>query len=152
MDDLEGMHAVLSNPIATRYWSTPPHADIELTREWMESMVSAAPGESDDFLVEHDGRVIGKAGFWRLPEIGFILHPDQWGQGFAFEALSAVIGHVFDAHAIPAAVADVDPRNRASLRLLGKLGFREVRREKKTWNVGGRWCDSVFLELARPEG
>lgn len=31
-DDLLAMHAVLSNPAAMRYWSTPPHADLAGTR------------------------------------------------------------------------------------------------------------------------
>ena len=150
MADLEAMHAVLSNAVATRYWSTPPHSDLEQTRLWMESMVNSPPEESDDFVVELDGRVIGKAGFWRLPEIGFILHPDHWGQGFALEALSPLIPRVFARFPVEKLVADVDPANTASLRLLGKLGFEEVRREKNTWNIGGKWHDSVFLELPRP--
>ena len=150
MDDLEAMHAVLSDPLATRYWSTLPHEDLEQTRAWLESMASAPPDESDDFVVERNGRVIGKAGFWRLPEIGFILHPDHWGQGIAFEALSPLIPRAFARFRVEKLVADVDPANDASIRLLGKLGFREVRREKNTWNIGGKWHDSVFLELPRP--
>ncbi len=34
-------------------------------------------GEGEDFVVEHDDRVIGKAGLYHLPEVGFILHPDR---------------------------------------------------------------------------
>ena len=152
MDDLEAMHAVLSNPVATRYWSTLPHEDLDETRLWLESMMSSSAEDSDDFVVERDGHVIGKAGFWRLPEIGFILHPDHWGQGLAFEALSPLIPRAFARFPIEKLVADVDPANSGSLRLLARLGFKEVRREKNTWNIGGKWHDSVFLELARPEG
>jgi hypothetical protein len=36
------------------------------------------------------GDVIGKAGAWALPEVGFLLHPDYWGQGLAQEAMRAV--------------------------------------------------------------
>lgn len=151
MNDLEAMHAVLSNPRATRYWSTPSHSDIGQTRAWLASMIASGPQESDDFVVEHEARVIGKAGFYRLPEIGYILHPDHWGQGLAFEALSALIERVFARFDMAALTADVDPRNGASLRLLGKLGFREVRRERNTIRVGEEWCDSIFLELRRPE-
>ena len=109
--------------------------------------IAAPPDASDDFIVEHRGRLIGKAGCWRLPEIGFIFVPAAWGQGFAFEALSAVIGRVFARFPIPALRADVDPRNGASLRLLGRLGFREVARAERTWKIGDEWCDSVYLEL-----
>lgn len=150
-DDLEAMHAVLSNARGMRYWSTPPHSDIEQTREWLASMIASQPHESEDFIVETEGRVIGKAGVYRLPDIGYILHPDFWGRGLAFEALSAVIERVFARFDIPALTADVDPRNVASFRLLQKLGFEEVRRAENTWHIAGEWCDSIYLELRRPE-
>ena len=67
--------------------------------------------EGEDFIVELDGRLIGKAGLWRFPEIGFILHPDHWGRGFAREALGFVIDRAFDVHGLPKVDADVDPRN-----------------------------------------
>jgi RimJ/RimL family protein N-acetyltransferase len=152
IDDLEAMHAVLSHPRAMRYWSTPPHQNLAQTREWLAGMIAARPEESDDFVVEHEGRVIGKAGFFRVPEIGYILHPDFWGLGLAHEALTAVIAKVFATFPIDAVEADVDPRNEASLRLLGRLGFVETRRASRTWLVGEEWCDSVYLSRPRPAG
>jgi len=144
------MHALFSHPAVMRYWSTLPHGDISETREWLERQLAASPDESEDFLIEHQGQVIGKAGCWRVPEIGFILHPEYWGRGLAREALEAVIERVFERFPIPAVEADVDPRNEASLSLLGKLGFKEVGRARRTWKIGDEWCDSVYLALPRP--
>lgn len=149
-DDLDDLHAVFSDPAAMRYWSRPPHTELEQTREFLDNMIAAPPDLSDDFVVEHQGRAIGKAGCWRLPEVGYILHPDHWGQGLATEALTAVIGHVFATREIDAIKADVDPRNEGSLRLLARLGFVETHRAKRTWLVGEEWCDSVYLALPRP--
>lgn len=149
-EDVEAMHAVLSHPLAARYWSTPPHQDMEETRDWLATMIAADPRESEDFVVEHGGRVIGKAGCFRLPEIGYILHPDRWGRGLATEALSAVIPHIFAYHPIEAIRADIDPRNTASIRLLQKLGFAVSGRASRTWQIGGEWCDSIYLALPRP--
>ena len=42
--DLDDIHAVLSDPNAMRYWSTPPHATIEESRAWLDAMI-AAPAE-----------------------------------------------------------------------------------------------------------
>ena len=149
-EDLPRFHAILSDPRAMRYWSSLPHESEERTREWLQSMIDA-PGEaSDDYVVEHQGRVIGKAGCYRLPEIGFILDPDYWGQGLAREALEAVIRHIFATRPIAALCADVDPRNHASLGLLKRLGFRETGRARGTWTLGEEVCDSVYLTLARP--
>jgi [ribosomal protein S5]-alanine N-acetyltransferase len=147
--DLEAFHEILSNPAAMRYWSSPPHESLERTREWLESMMADGPPESDDFVVELGGRVIGKAGCWRVPEIGYILHPSCWGRGFAAEACSAVIAHVFAACDVPAITADVDPRNEASLRLLARLGFVETGRAAATYEVAGEISDSVYLALPR---
>ncbi len=149
-DDLAAIHEVLSEPEAMRYWSTPPHCSVEETRLWLDSMIEEAPGERDDFIVEHEGRVVGKAGCWRLPEIGFILHPDVWGRGLAREALAAIIPYLFDLYPIPRIVADVDPRNLASLGLLTGLGFEETGHAKGTWQIGEESCDSIYLALPRP--
>jgi ribosomal-protein-alanine N-acetyltransferase len=147
--DLGAMHAVLSHPEAMRYWSTPPHATLHQSREWLKAMMASPETESDDFVVEYEGRVIGKAGFWRLPEIGYILHPDCWGRGLGFECLSALIDRAFRRFSFQVVLADVDPRNIGSLRLLAKLGFVETRRADATILVGDTWCGSVYLELDR---
>lgn len=148
-EDLAALHAILSDLQAMRYWSTPPHADLEVTRGWLAGMLGADPVRSDDFIVEHAGEVIGKLGAWLLPEVGYILHPRHWGRGFAAEALAAFIGHIF-ARGIDHLTADVDPRNPGSIALLIKAGFRETHRAARTWNVGGEWCDSVYFRLDRP--
>jgi len=142
------MHAVLSSVEATRWWSTPPHVDLDQTRLWLDSMIASGP-DHPDFVVEFEGRVVGKAGFFRPPEIGYILHPDVWGHGLATEAVAAVLARLFQDTDHPAAKADVDPENAASIRLLEKLGFVRTGFAERTWNVGGEWKDSLFYALSR---
>lgn len=149
MEDLEAMHAVLGDPRATLYWSTPPHADIEETRAWLTSMIEAPAETRFDFLIEHEGRCVGKCGMFQIPEIGFILHPDLWGRGLAAEALEAVVRAAFKTLSLEAIEADVDPRNLRSLKLLGRIGFRETRRAERTWYISGEWHDSIYLALPR---
>ena len=137
-DDLDAVHRLLSDPRVMRYWSRPEHETLEETRHWLR------------FLIERDGEVIGKAGAWKLPEVGFLLHPDHWGQGLAFEAMTAVIAHVEAGQpALPELTAEVDPRNTASLRLLDRLGFRETHRAERTLLWKDEWCDSIYLARIR---
>ena len=89
--DVEAFHGIMSDGRAMAYWSTTPHKDMDETRSWIASMIGIGPGEGEDFVIELDGRVIGKAGLYRFPEIGFILHPHAWGNGYAREALEAVV-------------------------------------------------------------
>ena len=141
------MHGVLSNPAAMAYWSSVPHKTLDQTHDWLASMIAIQPSEGEDFIIELGGKLIGKAGLWRFPEIGFILHPDHWGRGFAEEALTLVLRRAFDVHGLSRVEADVDPRNVSSLKLLDRLGFHETGRKERTWLVGDQWCDSIYLTL-----
>lgn len=150
-DDVAAMHAIMSNPVAMRYWSTPPHSDLAETERWIASMIEDDPEERDDFIVTLDGQLIGKMGAWRLPEFGFLFDPAQWGRGYAREALAAFVER---RRALGSAelTADVDPRNAASIRLLTRAGFIETGRASATWQVGNELCDSVYfrIDLRRP--
>jgi ribosomal-protein-alanine N-acetyltransferase len=145
-DDAAAMHRIMSNPVAMRYWSTPPHAEIEQTERWIASMVEADPATRDDFIVTLSGALIGKLGAWKLPEVGFLIDPAHWGHGYAQEALAAYIDRR-RALGSTELTADVDPRNEASLKLLKRAGFVETHRAKGSWQVGNELCDSIYLRL-----
>lgn len=149
--DLDAFHAILSNGLAMRYWSTLPHGTLEQSRDWLKAMIEVPPNEGEDWVIDLNGQAIGKAGLWRFPEIGYIIHPDHWGHGYAREALQPVIARAFSVHRLPSIFADVDPRNIASLKLLAGLGFIETGRAHRTLRLGEEWCDSVYLHLEAPE-
>ena len=146
-DDAAPMHAIMSNPVAMRCWSSLPHDSFAQTEAWMASMVAMTADDSDDYIVTLNGKLIGKLGAWKLPEIGFLIDPAQWGKGFASEGLTAFIERR-RALGSGELTADVDPRNLASLKLLGRHGFTETHRASRTYQIGGEWCDSVYLRLA----
>lgn len=150
LEDAPALYAILSDPAAMRYWSTLPHAELAESEAWVAAAIRAIDsGECDDFFVERDGRLIGKAGLWNGDEIGFLFSPAVWGQGYAREALGAVIAHAFGAGGRTQIRADVDPRNDRSLHLLTRLGFRETGRAERTFRIGGEWSDSVYLTLTK---
>lgn len=145
-DDAAAMHRIMSNPVAMRYWSTPPHRETEETERWIASMVEADPSR-DDFIVTLDGALIGKFGAWKLPEFGFLIDPAHWGKGYASEAMTAFIQHR-RALGSTELTADVDPRNLSSIRLLERHGFVETGRAAGVWQVGDELCDSVYFRLS----
>ena len=150
-DDVAAMHAILRDPLAMRYWSTLPHTDLAETEAWVAKTIDAInAGECDDFFVEQDGLLIGKAGLWNRNEIGFLFSPAVWGKGYAREAVQAVIDRAFRECGHEEIRAEVDPRNERCLRLLARLGFRETGRAERTFHIGGEWSDSVYLSLAKP--
>jgi RimJ/RimL family protein N-acetyltransferase len=147
LEDAAAMHSIMSDPIAMRYWSTPPHRELAETERWITSMVDADRAASDDFIVTLDGRLIGKLGAWKLPEIGFLIDRAHWGHGYAREAMTAFVERQ-RALGTNELTADVDPRNAASIRLLRRAGFVETGRASGTWQVGDELCDSVYLRLS----
>ena len=60
------------------------------------------------------------------PETGWALMPWSHGNGFATEAMTAVLAWSAAAH--PRTVCMIDPDNAASLRVGAKLGYREMAR------------------------
>src|SRR5215475_6793135 len=95
-DDVTAMHAIMKDAVAMRYWSTLPHATVAETEAWVAKTIAAVQaGECDDFFVERDGLLIGKAGLWNRNETGFLCSPAVWGKGYAREALQAVIERAF---------------------------------------------------------
>lgn len=146
LSDAIAMHAIMSDPIAMRYWSTPPHGELAQTERWMASMVDSDSAASDDFIVTLEGAVIGKLGAWKLPEVGFLVARNCWGRGYGVEAMAAFIERRRGLCSTEL-TADVDPRNAASLKLLARCGFVETHRAEGTWQVGDELCDSVYLRL-----
>lgn len=75
-----------------------------------------------------DGRLIGAAGAHLREagefEIGYWIAADCWGQGYAGEAAGALIARLAAEFARPLIFAECRPDNRASWRVLEKLGFR----------------------------
>lgn len=58
-------------------------------------------------------------------EIGWHLHPDAWGRGYATEAASRVLQHAFD-HDAPRVLAVTYPQNEASQRVALRLGMKDL--------------------------
>ena len=148
MADVPALFAIMSDAETMRYWSTLPHAAPDVTERFVaETMAAVAAGQADDFAITLNGAVIGKAGLWQGSELGVLLDRSHWGRGFAREALRAIIDRAFARH-VQRLDADVDPRNQASLRLLGQLGFTKTGEAKATFQLGKDWVDSVYLSLS----
>ncbi len=59
-------------------------------------------------------------------EIGWRLQRRAWGRGYATEAARPVLAHALGGLRLPMVVADIDPRNTASMGVARKLGMRYV--------------------------
>ena len=99
-------------------------ADAKL---WIRSIADDAAEHT--FLVTlTDGAIIGACGVHLrddpAPEIGYWLGRPYWGQGYATEAVRAVIDHAFTEMGHDALQAGARVTNPASRRILEKCGFQ----------------------------
>ena len=80
------------------------------------------------FLIEADGAPVGMIGLdfsqQDGPEIGYWFGVAHWGQGFATEAVRAVIDYAFEEYPIEELLAGARVTNPASRRVLEKCGFQ----------------------------
>jgi RimJ/RimL family protein N-acetyltransferase len=76
-------------------------------------------------------------------ELGWTLHPDAQGAGYATEAALALLAVGFDRMGLHRIVAEIDPRNAASAALCRRLGMRpEALFVEDLW-FKGYWADTA---------
>ncbi len=160
-DDVAAVHAYAGDPEMTRYMAWGPNTERD-TREFIREASAAraaAPRLIYDLAVtlRDGGRLMGGCGL-RISEprhrggfIGYILHRDAWGRGYASEAAGALVDFGFGTLGLHRIYAVCDPANAASARVLEKLGMRRegLLREHR-WEKG-RWVDELLYALLERE-
>lgn len=93
--------------------------------EWIESVQSGEEGVV--FAILHRDELVGCTGYRAFgfdhAELGYWIGKSYWGQGYASEAVEALIGHAFDLGAFDYLLAGHFIDNPASERVIRKLGF-----------------------------
>jgi RimJ/RimL family protein N-acetyltransferase len=75
------------------------------------------------------GLWIGRIGPWQPhgwpgTEVGWTLHRDAWGKGYALEAATAAMNYAFDTLGWTDIIHCIEPRNVRSIRLAERLGSK----------------------------
>jgi ribosomal-protein-alanine N-acetyltransferase len=118
-----------SDPDVTRYVGWPRHRFIEQT----EAFLASSDAEWDrwaagPYLIESrtDQKLLGSTGLaLETPTVaatGYVLARDEWGQGYATEALGAMVVLAREME-VRRLYAVCHPGNLASVRVLEKCGF-----------------------------
>ena len=111
-----------------------PKETIEDTKKFVEFAVSEwakeDPGDME-FVILLNGEIIGgvnleKCEADRVFEIGWTIRRDMRGKGYATEAAKALMDHAFEVLDAEKVQAHCDSRNRASEKVMIKLGMALV--------------------------
>ena len=78
-------------------------------------------------------------------EIGYILAPSAWGQGYAAEAVGTLVGHLHEQLSAHRIEAMIEPDNLRSVRLVERLGFVcEAPLLRDRMRVNGAWRSAAL--------
>jgi RimJ/RimL family protein N-acetyltransferase len=157
-DDFDDAYAFHARPDVVRYlyWEPPTAEEFrDLLARKAQGQGFAREGDRLNLaVVPHDvGRVIGDVSLaWRSAahrqgEIGFVLHPDQQGHGYAAEAARALLQIGFAGLGLHRIVGRLDARNTASARVLERLGMRREAHLVENEFVKGEWADELVYAL-----
>ena len=153
----------------TRYRNLPDVAryqdwTLPYTRDLAHALVDDAeelgvptPGQWLQLAVtDDDDRLLGDVAVWLddaalLAMIGYTLAPESQGQGYAAEAVEAVVDWLFAARKVHRVAATIDPENLASARVLERNGFRYIGTARSAALVRGVWSDDARFEILADE-
>jgi RimJ/RimL family protein N-acetyltransferase len=87
----------------------------------------------------------------RQGELGFVLHPDHHGRGYAREASRAVLELAFEGLGVHRVEGRCDARNVASAALMQRLGMRREAHLRENELFKGEWGDELVYAILAAE-
>ncbi len=134
-NDLENIYQLGANPRVMRYITSGRTQTRADARKDLQRRMRTANDPLGYWIIEHreDDAFIGWIALKPLPgftdiEIGYRLQEACWSQGYATEAARAVLHYGFCELQIAKIVAVAREENRASTRVMEKLGMRYVKK------------------------
>lgn len=83
----------------------------------------------------------------RAGEVGYVFAPQFHGQGYATEAVAALLDLAFSGLGLHRVVARLDARNEASARLAERLGLRREAHFVRNEMFKGEWTDELVYAI-----
>ena len=161
-NDADAVFAYAGNPNMTHYtlWETHRSRDDSLlfVRDYAYSRYcERVPEPLGMTLRERPDWVIGSLGcFWvskpnAIMELGYALSERYWGQGLVVEAARVLLDYTFTEYPVERMQARVVVENRASHRVLQKLGFVFEGNQRAALFRRGKFWDVAYYSVLRAE-
>ncbi|MBE9178485.1 GNAT family N-acetyltransferase [Oculatella sp. LEGE 06141] len=138
--DLDRFLAYRHDPVVARFqsWSMLSEDEAIAFIHEMSTAPIGIPGEWFQIAIalQLSNQLIGDIGIQvsehdtRTVEVGFTLHREEQGQGFAREAIQSLLCSLFELGNITKVIGITDSRNYPSINLLTRLGMNLVSSEE----------------------
>lgn len=160
--DFDAVFDMQSRPELVRYlmWDVK---DRDATRKFLDRRIQQTAIDGDDTAIvlaatiPPSDLVIGEfmlrlqSAEHRQGDIGWSLHPDAQGHGYATEASRELVRIGFEDLGLHRITADADPRNTGSLRIMERLGMRREADYRDVLFLKGEWVDEVHYAILEDE-
>ena len=149
-DDVDGVFAFSRDPEWGRYLEVPMPYSRRDAEEFLARTLLSDSGAKLRWAIVHEGHV---SGFVNLmpsagaAEIGYGIARPLWGQGLVTEAAAAVLRHGFDALGLARIYAYAVVDNRASWRVMEKLGMQREGILRRHRIIHGEYVDDVLYSV-----
>jgi RimJ/RimL family protein N-acetyltransferase len=142
----DGWQQELTLDKASQFISDMKNINLYTDTDWMQIA----------FELKENNLHIGDCGFRRFDngkqaEIGIRLDREFWGEGYAFEGLSAIFTFAFSNFGINRIIAIADTRNKGSINLLTRLGMRNEGHHIESYYNNDHWTDEFSFAILRRE-
>jgi RimJ/RimL family protein N-acetyltransferase len=159
LSDVDDAVAIVGDDRVTR-WLSFDTRDRSATHAMLAAAMAAAATRprTECYLavvLPANDRVIGFArlalGGVGAAKLGYAIHADHWGHGYATDAARTLIAYGLDHLGLHRITAAVGPDNEPSKGVLKRLGFtHEGRLRDHVW-TNGAWRDSLLYSLLADE-
>jgi RimJ/RimL family protein N-acetyltransferase len=161
VSDAEDIFAYASLPEVTWPAGFPPAESVAeeenyleniMPKRWLEQNIPAGYG----ICLKGSNKVIGSVDFNHrhaddVFEMGYLLHPDYWGQGIMSEAAHALLEVGFNLVGLHKIEIECYSYNKASQRVAEKLGFTLESKIRDRKDAQGKRCDLLRYGLLKSE-
>jgi len=130
------------DPQVYKYSGWNPYADLDMARMTVQMFIdNYAYTSFYGWAIEYDGKLIGNIGAYdyegdkKQIEVGFSIERGSWGQGFATEALIAVLAYLTEHEGIGSVTAWCASENIGSMKAMLKSGMTQTHMEKNRLEI-----------------
>jgi [ribosomal protein S5]-alanine N-acetyltransferase len=160
-DDAPAIFSYASQPDVARYVRWDVHPDIDTTRDvlrtWIDNAhadprtayeVAAVPADKAlPARMIGAGRIGVTSTRHKSGDIGYVVHPDHWGEGVGSEIAILLVRFGFEQLGLHRIAATAHPDNPASQRVLEKVGMRYEGRIRHHMLTSDGWRDSLSYAI-----
>lgn len=152
LDDLEFLYRWNNDPEYVGEYEPQEQMTREELEEWL---LEEKPGQRWYVIQTKQGRRVGQLVVREKEDntiqIGYRVTPPARNKRYCTAAVRTVVNYFFSETDAEKIIAEANPRNMASIRVLEKAGFTQIGYKEKAVEINGVWMDGAVYELMKSD-